>query len=229
MKIGSEDHRRIAEAVAAAEALTDGEIRCVLARESADSRSNALMWASGSALLLPAGALLLGFKPQALTAVFGAWTVGHLAARDAAIATTLTVYIAIQVAVFAVAWGLASWPALRRALTPKALASRRVHVAALEQFAALGLHRTRGRTGVLLYASLAEHRAEVLADEGIHGKAPEGVWDEVVNLMIGGLARGAPGDGFVAAVERTGQVLAEHLPPRSHDDNELPDELIERR
>jgi putative membrane protein len=228
MKITPEDHARIAEAVAAAEAGTSGEIRCVLASQSSDHLRSATVWAAGSALLLPAAALLLGFRPEALTRLFGGWTIAHLAARDAQIVTALTTYIGLQTAVFIVAFLLASWPALRRLLTPRAVKARRVHAATLEQFVSLGLHRTRDRTGVLLYASLAEHRAEVFADDGIYAKAPPEVWNEVVDLLVAGLRRGSPADGFVAAVERTGQILAACLPPRGDDANELPDALTER-
>jgi putative membrane protein len=228
MKITPEDHSRIAQAVAAAEAGTSGEIRCVLAARSSDYLRSATVWAAGSALLLPAAGLLLGFRPDALTRVFGGWQVGHLAARDAHIVTALTTYIGLQTAVFILAFALASWPTLRRLLTPGPIQTRRVHAATLEQFMALGLHRTRDRTGVLLYASLAEHRAEVFADDGIYAKAPPEVWGEVVDLLLAGLKRGSPADGFVAAVERTGEILSACLPPRQDDANELPDDLITR-
>lgn len=229
MKISPADHQRIAEAVAKAEHGTSGEIRCVLADGAVGARHNALIWAAGAALLLPALALLLGFHPQALTRVFGVWTIGQLAAQDGQIAVAIASYILVQAAVFVVVWLLASWTPLRRTLTPSGLARRHVHVAAVEQFTALGLHRTRDRTGVLLFASLAERRAEVLADDGIYAKAPNAVWDEVVALLVAGLKSGAPADGFVTAVGRTGQILAAHLPPRRDDVDELPDDITETR
>lgn len=227
MTFSPEDHQKIAKAVAQAEQHTRGEIRCVLAEHSADHRRAALAWASAAALILPAAALLLGFRPEALSSLFGAWTVGQLAARDAQIMTALTTYIGLQTAVFMIAWGLASWPALRRALTPKTVAVTRIHTATLAQFMALGLHRTRDRTGVLIYASLAERRAEVFADDGIYAKAPPEVWGEVVDRLVAGLRRGAPADGFVDAIERTGEILAACLPPRGDDLNELPDDIVE--
>jgi len=228
MRISPDDHKRIADAVAAAERGTSGEIRCVLSKESADYRRNAITWAAGSALLIPAGALLLGLRPQLLSKLFGSWTVGHLAASDAQVMGALTTYIGVQTAVFIVAWLLASWPALRRVLTPAAITKSRVHAATLEQFMGLGLHRTRDRTGILLYVSIAERRAEVFADDGIYAKAPPEVWDEVVDRLIAGLKRGAPADGFVDAVNRTGEILAACLPPREDDTDELPNDLVTR-
>ena len=95
----------------------------------------------------------------------------------------------------------------------------------MQQFIAKGMHHTEGRTGVLLFVALGDHRAEVIADEGIYAAAPHQVWDEVIALLIGGVKRGAIGDGFVAAIERTGQILSEHVPPTGANPNERPDEL----
>ena len=78
---------------------------------------------------------------------------------------------------------------------------------------------------MLIFAALAEHRVEVIADEGIYAAAPQTVWDEVVADLQAGLKRGAIADGFVAAVARTGAILAAHVPPRPGDSNELPDDL----
>ncbi len=46
-------------------------------------------------------------------------------------------------------------------------AARRAHEAAMREFIARGLTRTRQRTGVLIYVAAAEHYAEILADIGI--------------------------------------------------------------
>ena len=46
----------------------------------------------------------------------------------------------------------------------------RAHQEALRQFAAHGLQHTKLRTGVLIFVSVAERYAEVLADAGIDQK-----------------------------------------------------------
>jgi putative membrane protein len=225
MDITPQDHARIAAAVAQAEAGTSGEIRCVLS-EGGQGPALALAVAAAASLVAPAIALLLGLDPEALAGVFGHWSVGHLAAADARVASTLSVYIALQTVIFALVFGLMSFAPLRRALTPRAVVKARVHEAALAQFAALGLADTRDRTGILIYASLDDHHAEVLADEGIYAKAPHAVWDEVIALLVDGLRRGAPADGFAAAAQKTGEILSEYLPPRADDRNELPNRLV---
>lgn len=225
MKMTDKDHQRIADAVAAAEATTAGEIYCVLAPSVSDYRETPLAWAAGTALVLPALALLLGFEPTMLVGLFGGWTAGHGATGET-IFTALAIYAGLQAAVFVLAALFVSIPIVRRALTPGSLKAERVHRAAMQQFLSHGLHVTQDRTGVLLFASLAEHRAEVIADEGIYKLAPDVVWEEVVALLIAGLKRRDIGGGFEAAVKRSGEILAEHVPPRADNPNELPDRLV---
>jgi putative membrane protein len=219
------DQARVAQAVADAERTTAGEIYCVLAPEVGDDRAAPLIWAFGAALLAPALALLAGFRPEMLTRLFGGWTVGHAAAHDAAILSALLTYVGLQAAVFVIVALIVAIPPVRRALTPAPLKKARVRQAALDYFMAKDLHLTRDRTGVLIFAALAEHRVEVIADDGIYALAPDTVWDEVAADLITGLKRGAIADGFVAAITRTGAILAAHIPPRPGDANELPDGL----
>lgn len=224
-KMTPQDQARIAEAVAAAEKTTAGEIFCVLAPEVSDYRETPLVWAAAAALILPAGGLLAGLRPEMLTTLFGGWTVGHASATDGAILSALSIYIGLQAAIFIVAALLVSIPPIRRALTPGAMKAAAVKRAALEQFMSKGLHLTRDRTGVLIFAALAERRVEVIADEGIYKAAPNAVWDEVVADLLAGLKRGRIADGFVAAVTRVGEILSSHVPVRETDTNELPDGL----
>ncbi len=220
-----QDLDRIANAVAQAEKATAGEIFCVLAPEVSDYRETPLVWAAATALVLPAAALFAGFRPEMLTRLFGGWSIGHQSALDGAILSALSTYIVLQAVVFVLAALVVSIPLVRRALTPGSLKAARVRRAAMEQFLGHGLHVTRDRTGVLIFAALAEHRVEVIADEGIYAAAPNTVWDEVVADLVGGLKQDRIADGFVAAVTRAGAILAEHVPPRGDDRNELPDGL----
>jgi putative membrane protein len=227
MNMTPEDRARIAAAVAEAEASTAGEISCVLAPSVGDFRETPLFWAAGAALILPALALVLGFQPQVLADLFGSsWTAGHEAAAEATVFSALVAYVGSQAAIFVIVALIVSLPPVRRALTPAPRKAEQVHRAAMAQFQALGLANTRGRTGILIFAAAAEHRAEVIADEGIFSKAPQAVWDEVVGLLIEGLKRDKAGDGFVAAVRRAGQILAEHVPPDGDNPNETSDDLV---
>jgi putative membrane protein len=80
---------------------------------------------------------------------------------------------------------------------------------------------------VLIFASVAERYAEIVADQGINAKVTPEVWDKAVAALIAGIKDGRAGDGFVAAVEQCGVVLAEHFPPGALNPNELPNRLVE--
>jgi putative membrane protein len=131
-------------------------------------------------------------------------------------------------AVFLIVRYALAWMPLRMALTPAATKTRRVRRRAIELFRIAAEKKTRGRTGILLYLSLLEHRAEIVADEAIHSKVEPDVWAEAMAALIENVKAGRPGEGMALAVEKIGAVLAEHL-PHTHDDNpnELPDRLIE--
>lgn len=225
MSMTPADQDRIARAVTEAERTTAGEIYCVMAPRVSEYREVPLAWAAALALTLPALALLLGLAPDSLSAVFGGWTVGH-GSVDQTIMAALAVYIVLQTVVFALVWLIVALPPVRRFMTPGPLKAERVRRAALDQFLSHGLHLTRERTGVLIFAALHEHRAEVIADEGIYAAAPPEVWVEVVGLLTEGLRTGRTTDGFVAAIRRSGEILAAHVPPRADNPNELSDRIV---
>lgn len=225
--VTSEDHRRIADAIAAAESRTAGEIYCVLARRAGDYREAPLGWAVAIALIAPMALIPLGYLPVDLPFLGGGWSAAHSSATDHAIGTALLAYAAAQGALFALVWLFAALPGVRMALTPASLKGAAARRAAMEQFLAKGLHLTEGRTGVLIFAALAERRVEVVADKGIYEKVDPKVWNQAVSALTAALRRGRAGDGFVEAIGLCGAVLAEHFPPVGDNPNELPDELIE--
>jgi putative membrane protein len=103
----------------------------------------------------------------------------------------------------------------------------RVRQRAEEQFLSKNLQATRERTGVLIYVSLAERMAELLADEGIHAHAPDGTWDQAMTVLIEGLKQGRPAEGFTRCVAICADVLAAKFPARAGDNpNELPDAVV---
>lgn len=229
MMLTPEDHARINAAIARAETATSGEIFCVLSRQASEYRDTPLAWAAAAALILPALLIPLGFSPAWFDWVpfFGGWTSGHSAAADSVGTQTLMAYAAVQAAAFLVAALVVSIGPIKRALTPKSLKRERVHRAALQQFLSKGMHLTSGRTGVLIFASVGDRMAEIVADEGIYAKVKPEVWNEAVARLTDGMGRGAPADGFLAAIELCGGVLAQHFPPGSQNPNEIRDVLVE--
>jgi len=119
------------------------------------------------------------------------------------------------------------WMPLRLLLTPGSTKTRRVRRRAVMLFKTGGERRTVGRTGILIYLSLGERRAEIVADEAITKVTTPETWGEAMAALLVEVKAGRPGDGIVAAIERVGAVLQEHFPRSATDTNEIPDKLIE--
>lgn len=220
--ISPEDHARISAAVSAAEAASDGEISTMVARQSDDYAEWAMLLAALVGLLAPAlvASDTAGFDAL-LVAIGGGWHSGYTTGE------LIAVTILLQLLLFGLAWLALRWMPLRLLLTPPGLKRSRVRAAAIKAFRVGIEARTRAATGVLIYLSLAEHRAEILGDAAITTKVGPEDWVETMAALLTEVKAGRPGDGIVASVGLTGALLAKHF-PRSHDDqNEMPDRLIE--
>ena len=201
MLISDDDRRRIAEAITAAEAKTSGEIVAVIAPSSASYLHVPFLWAALVALILP------------WPFIYGTWwPVQH-------------VYL-LQLGVFAaLAFLLMHWP-LRLALVPRSAKHARAHRRALEQFLAQNLHTTVGRTGVLIFVSVAERYAEIIADAGIHQRVPDDAWANIINDLTARIGEGEATQGFVSAIAAVGDLLARHFPPQPRPVEALGNHLI---
>lgn len=118
-------------------------------------------------------------------------------------------------------------PALRLAITPIAIKKRICHANALKQFLAQNINRTTKRTGILLFISLAEHYAEVIADSKISDKVPFDTWTSIVDGMITKARNNDLTGAYIEAIEKSGSILSEYFPSAGHIKNELPDHIIE--
>ena len=216
------DRQRIADAVAAAELHTSGEIVTILAASSDSYEDIALAWSALVAMLaLAALAIAPDFYLPLVDRVMGWW--GHEWTPRA----VLSLALGAAVVKFLAMWALQLWRPLRLALVPAEVRHARVRARAVTAFRVGTERRTTGATGVLLYLSQAERRAEIVADAAIAGKVAPEVWGAAMAAMIGHFRNGRMADGLVDAIGQVGTVLAEHFPQRPDDVNELPDRLIE--
>ena len=195
------ERTRVRAAVQAAEAGTTGEIFVVVAERSDDYRFIPLLWATLAALVVP---LPLVF----LTALAAA-----------------TIF-AVQLAVFIVLALVLSWPPVRPLVVPGRVKHGRAHALAMQQFLAHGLQMTEARTGALVFVSLAERHAEVVADAGIAAQVDQAEWDAVIAALVGEIRGGRLAEGLVAAIAGVGAVLVRHFPSNASDRNELPNEVV---
>ena len=139
----------------------------------------------------------------------------------------LTLLLGFALLKFLTVLFILKWRPLRMLLTPGSTKTRRVRRRAVMLFKTGAERRTIGRTGILIYLSMAEHRAEIVGDEAITAVTTPETWGEAMAALIKDVKEGRPGDGIVAAVGLIGEVLAEHFPKTSEDSNEIPDKLIE--
>lgn len=96
------------------------------------------------------------------------------------------------------------------------------------EFGRLGMHRTRLRNAVLILVAPEARKFAIYGDRGVHEKCGERFWISVATVMTEHFRRGAFTEGIVRAVEETGSVLAKHFPPSPEDENQLPDDVVDR-
>ena len=220
--LAESDREKVSAAIAAAETSSSGEIVAVATPISDSYHDVALHWA-----LVPLFAVLAwaAWRPTALAwwydFLFGGWNPDP---TQSELLTLLMVFAALK---FTVALLILKWMPLRLFLTPGATKHRRVRRRAIAIFQASAAGRTTGKTGILIYLSLAERRAEIIADEAILKVTDDHTWGEAMTALLDEVRQGRVGDGICAAINQVGVVLSEHFPRSADDCNEIPDRLIE--
>ena len=200
MNVSEQDRARISTAIRAAEKKTSGEIVCVLAQSSSDVTALPILVAAVVALALP-------------------WLLVAL--------TAMSVHriLVLQVLVFVALALVLCVPQVRVALVPRRARRAVAHRAAMEQFTIRGIARKKDRTGILIFVSLAEHYARIIADVGIAGRVPQSEWQGAIDALVAHMKYGRIADGFIIAIEVCGRVLATHFPRTETSRDELPDRI----
>jgi putative membrane protein len=126
----------------------------------------------------------------------------------------------------AAGYALCCIPSVKRCLIPNQRIADAVQLRSLAAFTGQGLHHTKGETGILIFVSVFEHRVIVLADRGINEKVEVGTWEEIVSIITARLKSGRACDGLCKAIERCGEILAQHFPRAADDRDELSNKLV---
>ncbi|MEM7664816.1 MAG: hypothetical protein AAF250_03090 [Pseudomonadota bacterium] len=217
-----EQHKIVSDAVGAAELTTSGEILTVLADRSDEYSDVALLWSAAVAFTAMS---LFAALPQPFLDLWDSliggwgheWSTGELASMT----------IALGLIAFAATWAAQLWEPLKFFLIPGPVKFARVHAQAVKNFKVGAESRTHGKTGILIYLSMREHRAEIVADDSIAEKVSPEVWGEAMADMLVEIKAGRIAEGMAAGVRDVGFVLSQHFPRADDDENELPDRLIE--
>ena len=200
MTISDEDHERITRAIRSAEEKTSGEIVCVLARVSSDATAFPVFIAAVVTLVPPW--LLVAFTAMPVLRI-----------------------LSVQVILFIVLLMLLCISAVRVALVPRRARRAIAYRVAMEQFINRGIARKVDRCGILIFVSLAERYARIIADDEIATRVSQSRWQAAVDALIAHVREDHVADGFVAAIELCGKELAQHFPPTHGSRGKLPDRL----
>lgn len=197
---------RIAEVIGEIEKKTSGEIRVMIVkRSSVAGHVQSLLWCAFIA-----------------TAFLAVWFGRH----DLIFFERWWLWPSIILASYLLAKILSRLEAVQRQLTPARDLYHQVWTRAELEFHREGLSGTKAHTGVLLFLSLMERSALVLADKGIADKVPPHTWDKVVNTMLSGARTGQWAEKLEQALRECGAYLAEHFPAENGKANELPNTVI---
>ena len=221
LKLSEDDHAKVSGAIAAAEAKSDGEIIAIATDQSDAYHDVGLHYA---VLVLFLVLAFFAIWPHQLelwwTRLMG-WT------TEPSMRQLLTLLLGLALLKVLAVLFIMKWRPLRLLLTPSSTKTRRVRRRAVMLFKTGAERRTIGRTGILIYLSMGEHRAEIVGDEAITAVTTPETWGEAMAALLKDVKAGRPGEGIVAAVGLIGDVLATHFPKSSEDSNEIPDKLIE--
>jgi len=223
MKLASEhfskeDLKLISDAVKKAESKTSGEIVPVVATVS--GRYDRAEDFFGLVVAIIALSVAWLFY-QDVTPAKGDWASGL-----AVINLSLPAVLVIIALGFALGSATATiFPFLRLPFIRKQEMREEVERAALEAFQRFRVRATAGSTGILIYVSVYERMVRVIGDDAISAKLSRETWGEVCQIMVAGMKENNPAEGFVNAIEKCGDLLAESFPIKPGDNNEITNEL----
>lgn len=205
------DIKSVHEAIAEAEKGTSGEVVVVVAKNSGRyDRAEDIF-----GLLFAVAALSVAW-------VYFSVPVDYAAFDAQTYSIGIFPVIAIIIVGFAIGSALATYcPFLKLPFIPKKETEEEVNRKAMECFYRYGIGKTEGSTGVLIYVSLLERMVVVRGDSAISKKLGQNHWDMICGLIIDGLKHKKPGQGFVNAIHKCGELLKEHFPSSERNPNEL--------
>ena len=207
---------RVAKAVAEAESKTSAEIAPVVATASGryDRPEDILGLWTGAILAGLVWYLFQGARPAP------DWGLAPASFEIALVIAALVVGFILGAAVASrVGW-------LRALFTPRSQMRDEVAARAREVFFDGRVHHTAGATGLLIYVSLFERTAAVIADKTVLEKLGQEALDELCAGLTASLRSGDITKALCAAVKDAGERLGPVLPREEGDVNELADALV---
>ncbi|OYZ23565.1 MAG: hypothetical protein B7Y39_04465 [Bdellovibrio sp. 28-41-41] len=198
--------KRLAEVIGEVEEKTSGDLRLMIVKRSAvTGHVHLLLWSLMVALTF----LYLWLNRHSL--IFGErWWL----------------WPSIILSQYIIAAFLSHSQLLQRILTSHRDLYHQVWARAEVEFHRQGLSDTSSQTGVLLFVSLMERQAVVLADKAIVNKLPSNIWDQTVKIIIQGARKGKWAEKLEQALRECGTHLTTHFPSQTGKNHELSNAVI---
>lgn len=205
-KLDNTKLQSIEDAIREAESTTSGEIVPMIVRKSST----------------------IGHVPMILLSVFIAifFAAGGPGLQSQFIGNHWAWYLLDFAGLFALTGLLSRLYWVERLLTSRADQIAQVNMRAVIEFYESNIKKTRDATGILLFVSLMERRAVVLADKAINDKVAKDTWQEVCDTLVSGIKKRDMGLAFCDAIRKCGEILTPDFPIKPDDENELQDRLI---
>lgn len=206
--LNQDDIAKIEATIAQVEEKTSGEIVPVIVRRSSNVGHVAPM------LTLFLMVCLLFVRPHFLDILW--------------VQPWVYVWPLILIVVFTGSIFLARLKWVQRVFVPDLDEKSAVHQRAELEFYRNKVFRTAAGTGILIFVSVMERKAVILADKGISSKIPNEHWNEVLEKFNSQLKSGTWGQAFVEAITVCGKDLEDHFPLSVEGTNELKNHLVIR-
>lgn len=230
--LSREEIDRIEIAVKSAEKKTSAEIVPMIVHRSTlkATGDRILFWISFGVLGIggAVGLSLSGGLDEALLdrvlEAFGIWP-----SEAAFLWLALLAEAFVALVAFGISWVFAKWVSqfdrAHRFVFPTGDLTLEAEHRAQSEFYSSDLRSTSGRNGILLFVSMLERRAVILADKAIIEKIDPSTWTETLSRLLSDLGNGEMGRGYVDAIDSIAKRLEGQFPAQPNDRDELSNRL----
>lgn len=211
------DFNEIAAAVQKAEAKTTGEIALAVTAES----SQYSFWELTVALVVSAVGFCIALPFAGHIEKFYEY---YFWTRKMWVLPVFygVLIFALVIAVFF----LCNIPAVDRLVIPRKIKTECVTHRAFRYFTESGVYETKEHSGILIFVSYLERQVRIVADAGIAKQIPQDLWNIIADSLASEIRRGNFKGGYIDAVTKCGELLAEKFPAHKENPNEIKDGLV---
>ncbi|MBU1420018.1 MAG: hypothetical protein KKI15_16155 [Proteobacteria bacterium] len=141
--------------------------------------------------------------------------------------TNMWIFLTLLLPLF---WGgtlvIHFFPGIKRYLLSGEDMEAEVQETALAAFFTERLYKTRDANGILIFISLLERKAWVIADSGISNRIAHERWQDAVSVITNGIREKRQCQALCQAIGMIGEILEKEFPIGADDHNELHDLII---